>query len=63
MGRNAAIKVVPGQFPRGGFVAALIVGGSVVVDAWGQTKGEARKEVKRAAEEMGLYTDGYGWSL
>ena len=55
------IKVIPGKFPRGGFVAALIVGGSVIVDCWGQTKAEARKEVKRAAEEMGLWTDGQGW--
>lgn len=51
---NAVIKVVPGRFPQGGFVAALIHGGIVVVDCWGQTKGEARAEVKRAAKDMGL---------
>lgn len=48
------IKVIPGRFPQGGYVAAAILGGAVVVDAWGRTKGEARKEVKRALEEMGL---------
>jgi hypothetical protein len=51
---NTVIKVIPGRFPQGGFVAALIMGGAVVVDCWGQTKGEARAEVKRAAKEMGF---------
>lgn len=51
---NTVIKVIPGRFPRGGFVAALIMGGAVVVDCWGQTKSEARAEVKRAAKEMGV---------
>lgn len=55
------IKVIPGRFPKGGFIAALISDGDVIVDCWGQTKGEARKAVKRAAEEMGLWTDGVGW--
>lgn len=51
---HRVIKVIPGRFPQGGFVAALIHGGCVVVDCWGQTKSEARKEVKRAAKEMGV---------
>jgi hypothetical protein len=48
------IKVVPGRFPRGGFVAALFIGGAVVVDRWARTKGDAQQAVRRAAKEMGV---------
>jgi len=47
---------------EGAFVADLLVGGMVYLSLRGETKREARSEAKRAAEEMGLYTDGIGWN-
>jgi hypothetical protein len=52
--RDMKIIVMPGKFPRGGFIGSVVLDGVVVGDAWGRTKGEARKLAKLAAEEMGL---------
>ena len=40
--------------PSGGFYGDVLVGGMVYATVTAATKSEARREAKRAAEEMGL---------